>query len=107
MCMCMCKCVFVFFQSCLKAVLKHTSLTEGCQELCVLEQRTALIDEKNSGARNGGESVGHFADFCVIDEASEEEKEPKNQEHPPQPVLAIKIAWEISREPDDKNPFDE
>lgn len=35
-----------------------------------------LIDEKNSGARNGGESVSHFADFCVIDEASEEEKEP-------------------------------
>lgn len=34
-----------------------------------------LIDEEDSGARQGGQGVGHLADSGVVDESSKEEQE--------------------------------
>lgn len=65
------------------------------------------VDEEHSGAGQGGEGVSHLADSGVVDESSEEEQEAQDQEHPPQPVLSIKVTREVCGEPDYEDPFDE
>lgn len=65
------------------------------------------VDEEDSGAGQGGEGVGHFADSGIVDKSSEEEQEAQHQEHPPQPVLSIKVTREVCGEPDYEDPFDE
>lgn len=56
------------------------------------------VNEQDSGAGQRGQRVGHLADSGVVDEASEEKHETHNKEHPPQPVLSVKIPREIGGE---------
>lgn len=65
------------------------------------------VDEEDSGTRQGGEGVGHLADSGIVDKSSKEEQDAHHQEHPPQPVLSIKVTREVCGEPHYEDPFDE
>lgn len=67
-----------------------------------------LIDEEYPcSGKNSIGGIGQFTHSGVVNEASDEQHEAQGQEHPPQPVLSIKVAREVGRKPDNKNPFDE
>lgn len=67
-----------------------------------------LIDEEYPCSGEGGiGGISQFTHSGVVNKASDEQHEAQGQEHPPQPVLPIKVTREVGRKPDNKNPFDE
>lgn len=70
--------------------------------------RYPLIDEEHP--RSGKSGIGGISQFThsrVVNKASDEQHEAYGQEHPPQPVLSIKVTREVGGKPDNENPFDE
>lgn len=69
--------------------------------------KNLLAEEEEARSVGAGHVLGHVAHLQVVDEAPEEHHETKEQEDPPEPILAIEVASEVVREPNDENPLDE
>lgn len=65
------------------------------------------VEEEEARSVGGGHVLAHVTDFEIVDEASEEQQQTKQQEYPPQPVLPIEVAIEVVWESDNKNPLDQ
>lgn len=72
----------------------------------MVTNRKPLIQEEKARSVRGGHVLGHVADFQVVDKASEEQQQTKQQEYPPEPILTVEVSGEVVREPDDKYPLD-
>lgn len=67
-----------------------------------------LIDEEYPcSGKSGVGGISQLTHSGVVNKASDEQHEAQGQEHPPQPVLSVKVTREVGRKPDDKDPFDE
>lgn len=57
-----------------------------------------LIDEEYPCSGEGGiGGISQFTHSGVVNKASDEQHEAQGQEHPPQPVLPIKVTREVGR----------
>lgn len=59
-----------------------------------------LINKENPCSGKSGKVFWHLPNLCIINEASEKQEESQYQEHPPEPVLSIKISRKVGRKSD-------